>query len=102
MTGAEVDNKLPNPDNETVTDLLWDTLYSAEIRSAGQFKGLTQHVVDNWDAWCEWKNDDDPYQAKCPGDVEEGLSSFDKLVLIKVFRNEFIQRSMSTYIISEM
>ena len=41
MTGNEANNKLPNPDVDLVTDLLWDTLYSVEIRSAGQFKGLT-------------------------------------------------------------
>ena len=51
MTGSEADNKLQNPDVDIITELLWDTLYSAEIRSAGQFKGLTQHVVDNWDEW---------------------------------------------------
>ena len=55
MTEKEANNKLPNPDNEIITELLWDTLYSAEIRCAGQYKGLTQHVVDNWDEWCEWK-----------------------------------------------
>ena len=99
MTANEAANKLPNPDVELVTDLLWDTLYSCEIRSAGQFKGLTQHVVDNWDEWCEWKNADDPYELRCPGEFQDNISNFDKLVLIKVFRNEFIQRSMSTFII---
>jgi len=41
LTPDEADNKLGNPDREVISELLWDTLYSAELRSAGQFKNLT-------------------------------------------------------------
>jgi len=34
---------------------------------------------------------DDPYGTRCPGDYEDGISTFDKLLLVKVFRNELIQ-----------
>ena len=102
MTADEAAKKPENPDREIITELLWETLYSAEIRCGGQFEGLTEHVVKNWKAWRVWQQDDDPYALACPGDFEENMSTFDKLVLIKVFRNEFIQRSMSVYIIEEM
>jgi len=44
----------------------------------------------------------DPYSAVLPGDYQEKLSNFDKLLLVKVFRPEMIQISMTTYIINEM
>jgi hypothetical protein len=41
MTPEEVAGKPKNPNNEQIPELLWDTLYSAELRSKGQFEGLT-------------------------------------------------------------
>jgi len=58
--------------------------------------------VDNWEEWRAWQQEEDPYVSRCPGDFEDKITIFDKLVLIKCFRNELIQRSMSVYIISEM
>jgi len=47
-------------------------------------------VHDNWDDWREWQTEDDPYGSKVPGDFEDKISLFEKLVLVKVFRNELI------------
>jgi dynein heavy chain len=55
FTQSEQDQKLPNPESEFLTDLLWDTLCSVEIRCVnGQFAGISQHVCDNWDDWRAW------------------------------------------------
>jgi dynein heavy chain len=45
-----------------ISELLWDTLYSAEIRCTGQFKpnekdstvGITEHVSKNIEIWEDW------------------------------------------------
>jgi len=51
----EQDQKLPNPESEYISDLLWDTLCSVEIRSTnGQYTGISQHICDNWDDWRAW------------------------------------------------
>lgn len=39
---------------EDVKELLWDTLYSGEIRSTGTIDNVCQHIVDNWDEWSAW------------------------------------------------
>jgi hypothetical protein len=49
-----------------------------------------KHVVNNWDEWRAWQLEVDPYACRCPGEFEDKLTVFDKLVLIKVFRNELI------------
>ena len=59
-------------------------------------------MVDNWSKWRAWQQQEDPFAARVPGDYEDRISQFDKLVLIKCFRNELIQRSMGVFIISEM
>jgi len=32
-----------------INNIYWDTLVSAELRSAGQFEGITESITDNWD-----------------------------------------------------
>jgi len=81
----------------------WETLYSAQIRSlGGQFENLTQDIIENWTVWKEWCQSEDPYATKLPGELEDKISNFDKLLLVKCFRNEMIQISMSQFIILEM
>jgi dynein heavy chain len=84
--------------------LQWDTLYSCELKSAGQFENITQHVCDNWEEWKAWYQNDteNPYTTPIPGEYNEKLASFDKLVLIKVFRPELVQESAASYVINEL
>jgi hypothetical protein len=70
--------------------MAWDILYSAELKSQGQFADITQHVVENWDAWKKWAEIEQPYDAELPAPYNEQLKGFDKLVLMKVFRPEMI------------
>lgn len=85
-------------------------MYSAELKSSGQFKEITKHIVENWKDWQEWMNSEDPYKLPIPGApagsevgcYQEQLSMFDRLILMKTFRPELIQQSISTYIINEI
>jgi len=43
-----------------------------------------------------------PYEVPCPGDYANTLSAFDKLILMKGFRSELLQQSISEFIIQEM
>lgn len=80
----------------------WDLIYSAELRSEGQFEGISQHICDNWEEWKKWGTLENPYTSPLPGEYEEKLSKFDKMLIIKAFRNELMQVSVSDYIIGEM
>lgn len=91
-----------NPEPTVITQLLWENLYSAEIRSCGQFDGITKHVVDHWNDWFEWSRTDNPFTEPLPGDWNEKLSNFDKMILVKVLRLELVQMSMITFIIKEL
>lgn len=93
---------LESPDKLMLASIPWAILYSAELRSEGQFENLTQDIVDHWAKWKEWATAEIPYEAKLPGDWEEKLNNFDKLILIKGFRPEKLQYSMVEYIMKEM
>jgi len=93
MSSGERDAQLESPDPDALGILQWDTLYSCELKSSGQFENITQHVCDNWDEWKAWYQNEDanPYETPIPGEYNEKLSTFDKLALIKVFRPELVQ-----------
>jgi dynein heavy chain len=102
FTANEQAAKLDSPDLLTVPAIPWETLVSAELRSQGQFEGLTQHVVDNWAQWKAWSLTEMPYEVPCPGEYANTLSAFDKLILMKGFRNELVQQSIAEFIIRDM
>lgn len=79
-------------------------MYSAELKSGGQFADITQHICDNWDEWKAWftNENENPYDTPCPGIYNEQLNEFDKLILIKVFRPEMVQQSVGSYVIKEI
>jgi len=101
FTPEESAAKLDSPDNLILGPIAWDSLYSAQIRSQGQFENLTQDIIENWPKWKEWCQTEDPYVSKLPGEWEEKLSNFDKLLVTKCFRGEMIQISMTEFIIRE-
>lgn len=85
-----------------VKELLWDTLYSGEIRSTGQIDGVTQHILDNWDEWDAWAQSEEPYDTPVPGEYNEKMSNFTKLLLVRALRSELTQQSVSLYVIRQM
>jgi dynein heavy chain len=108
MTDEEKDAQPKRP--KEIGELLWDTLYSAEIRCNGGLKpsedgktpGVTQHVKDNMADWEKWAMTDNPYSETVAGDFEKKLSNFDKLLLVRILRSEKVTESISQYIIKEM
>ena len=82
FTSKEAEARPESPDHDVLSLIPWDTLYSAELRAAGQFAGICQHVVDNWGAWRDWSQQEEPYGAPVPGEYQENLSLFDKLILL--------------------
>lgn len=88
FTPEERASMLDSPDLQIVGQLLWENIVSAELRSSGQFDGITQHMTENWPLWVEWARSDSPFTKTLPGEYKDKLSSFDKLLLIKALRLE--------------
>lgn len=51
MSAEEVKAQPPSPDPDMIGKLQWDTMYSAELKSSGQFKEITKNIVENWRDW---------------------------------------------------
>jgi dynein heavy chain len=59
-------------------------------------------VASHWKEWKAWRNSEDPYAAKMPGDYSKKLTDFDKLIMIKCLRYELLQQAMAEYVIRDM
>lgn len=107
MSEEEIAAKPPKP-AFVDSELLWDTLYSAEIRSGGQFENLTTHVISNPNEWERWAQSDNPYAEPTPGTFEEvgegkkPIQNFDKLCLVRCLRAEKVTGSIAQYIIKDL
>lgn len=104
FTSTELEDKPVNPDQDFfgASTIPWDTLYTATLRSKGQFEGLSAHIVENWGAWKDWATQENPFSVPVPGEFPEKISYFDKLILIKAFRPELVMQSMGEFIIKEI
>jgi dynein heavy chain len=100
MSEEEVAAQPPRP--ASVTQLLWDTLYTAEIRGGGQFESLASHIVANPMDWEQWAQSENPYAEPAPGEYEAKMSNFDKLLLVRCLRSEMVTASISQYIIRDL
>jgi hypothetical protein len=67
MTQEEIAAQPPSPDIDLIGKLQWDTMYSSELKSKGQFKEITKHIVENWRDWQAWMSTEDPYSTPVPG-----------------------------------
>lgn len=68
FTPEEKASMLDSPDLQVIGQLLWENIVSAELRSAGQFEGITQHMNENWKEWLDWARSDSPFTNKLPGE----------------------------------
>ena len=59
-------------------------------------------MTENWQEWVDWARSESPFNQKLPGEFQEKLKNFDRLLLIKVLRLEMVQISVSDFIIAEM
>jgi dynein heavy chain len=101
FTSEEANLQLESPDLLMCDKISWDTLYTADCRSSGQFEGICAHVCENWDEWKAWARSDDPNKTKMPGEWDEKLTNFDKLVVIKCFRLEMINLAFAEFVVRE-
>jgi dynein heavy chain len=100
FSAAEKAAALDSPDLLVCNKLSWDTVRSAELRSKGQFEGLTADICEKWESeWKEWAQGDNPAAAKLPGDWSEKLDAFDKLILVRAFRLEQVTLALTDYVV---
>ena len=57
------------------------------------FRGLVDHFTQEVDEWKQWQDEPEPHLAAFPGEWQEKLNGFKKLVLIRCLRPEKVYTS---------
>ena len=114
---------LPNPDQAVLSEAQWDCICAlerdcveelqntepseseggdgedgGEPETFSPFAGLTTSMTECLDEWKHWFESDLPHEAKLPGEYEERLSSFQKLVLVNVLRQELTLLALTSFV----
>jgi len=106
---ASKTNQPDNPDDTWITEAMWDMLDAAD-RNVAAFTGLCQDIDENMFAWKALVTATEPQSEPMPGEWDERLSNFQKLLLIKSTRPEkmlyvsmdFIKAEMGSYYIEPL
>ena len=90
-----------NPDPVMLKDKGWELACYLDI-NFGIFAGLTSHISENLNSWRDYAGSYSPHEEELPGEWEDRLSVFDKLLILKVFRPEKLLYATSIYIEKEL
>ncbi|ORX87336.1 hypothetical protein BCR32DRAFT_215454 [Anaeromyces robustus] len=85
------------PSVNWITDQIWeDVLNMSEALPDLKFVELS--LKSNSSEWHEFMNADEPFESSLPGGRESELSDIQKLIIIKVLREEMVVPSIITFI----
>jgi len=86
-----------NPDPEALTGPQWEQLVClSDVGSA--WEGLSGTVAKTLPEWTIWAESEEPHRAALPGEWEEKLSALQKLLLVRVLREEKLVSAFSAYV----
>ncbi|KAF5218447.1 dynein heavy chain [Trypanosoma cruzi] len=96
---ALVPNELPPlpPGLSFLSRQQWE-LTVALFRSVSCFRNLEGHLVDDTDSWREFIQSDAPQDAELPGNWSEKLNAFQRILLIRCFREEKLFFALTDYV----
>lgn len=95
-----------NPDDTWLTEMMWDLLDACD-RNVEALAGLCADVDENMFAWKAYIMAAEPHQESLPGDWQERVSSFCRLLILKSTRPEkmlyvamdYVKEQMGSYYI---
>lgn len=77
-------------------------MYSLECNEPEIFPGITTDIIDKNEAWHKWYTTENPHQEPLPGEWNESLTSFQKLIILRAFRPEKLLFGFQKFVIEQM
>jgi dynein heavy chain, axonemal len=65
-------------------------------------EGLCESITELWDLWCTWADSDSPAIQPLPADFDERITDFQKLLLIKAFREDQLLTAIGHFVASKL
>ena len=100
MGKTSVDPGNMGPLHEWLPENIWPKVKGLE--NMQRFKGLGDNMQSDSDEWSAWFDIEKAEKARLPGDYEQSLSPFDKLVLLRAMRPDRLMNSLSEFIGNSM
>ncbi|KAJ3371981.1 Dynein heavy chain 7, axonemal [Kappamyces sp. JEL0680] len=91
---------IPNPDPSWVTEKSWNEV--CRMSDIPAFFGFSKQFHDHINAWRELFDSVDPQDYKMPGDWDEKLNGFQKLMVLRCLRPDKMTLAIANYIVSKM
>jgi dynein heavy chain len=119
-----------NPLPEAIPAPMWDILCAAETRlvydvpeggdaedgkgfaglncSSAPFKGLTASIKENYKGngvespWATWMQSPNIMQAPLPGELNDSVNFFQRLLLVKALREDKLQQSIAVFVAKQL
>ena len=87
-----------------VAEKHWTSAVMLEHSLPVAFNGLINHMMtpENGPEWARFFTSDSPHTEKLPGDWEQSLRSFDRLLLVRITREEKVVFAIKKYIIDTL
>ncbi len=104
LRGAGIFNRAeqpPRPESlaRIVPDLSWDLAYCLQLREPERFGSLCQEICDNSAEWEDYvANEGEDYFDKMPCNFHERLDSFERLLILKIFKPEKLLFACSKFV----
>ena len=90
----EPDNPLPS----FIKNEDWDLAYALEQEYPSKLEGLCESMRLEPQHWVKFAQSDDPTEAWIPCGFNEKLDSFEKLIILKIFRPESLSIAFTKYV----
>ena len=94
-------NMPPNPDPLMLKEKEWDLAYFMDTNFEN-FKGLCDDIKANLNQWRDYAGSYNPIEEKLPGEWNDKLNLFEKMVILKMFRSEKLLYAASNYVFQEL
>jgi len=95
--GLKPTTEVSNPESATISDLVWAFCGYVE-ESIPAFAGLRNHVIQNLEDWTNYIMSPTPHEQEVPGEWAEKLTRFQKMIILKIFRDEKILFACNNYV----
>jgi dynein heavy chain, axonemal len=105
LRGAGIINKAQQPENPApsmISQIGWDLAFYLQTICPEKFDKLCDHVSDNMTAWEDYCVTAEPQNEPLPEPLHETLDSFEKLLVLKIFRPEKLAFAFTDYVHSEL
>ena len=99
---AAIADGLDNPDIDFYSESTWACIAMLSAGGNSAFSGLMQSMVADITQWKMWSRSTEPHIDALPGEWESKLSAFQKMMLVKLFREEKVLFAVQRYVELEL